>query len=198
MKAITLLLVGLMIFMGSCNNAGDSKTTTDSNTSKEILDNNSTKESTTGSTSTAPIDEASSSFLMKTADAGMAEVHHGELAQQKTSNQAVKDFAAMMVRDHSAGNDQVKAIATQKNVTLPSAMSEEHQKMQADLSKKTGKAFDKAYIDGMVKGHEKVIKEFEDAANKSADSDVKSFIGNTLPTLNMHLDSAKAIQKRIK
>lgn len=198
MKIITLSLVGLIIFMGSCNNAGDSKTTTDSNTSKETLDNNSAKDANTGNISTTPIDDASSSFLMKAADAGMAEVHHGQLAQQHATDQSVKDYATMLVKDHSAANEKVKALASQKNVTLPPAMSEDHQKMQNDLSKKTGKSFSKAYMDDMVKGHEKVIKDFEDAAGKAGDSDVKAFIDNTLPTLRMHLDSAKAIQKRIK
>lgn len=200
MKTTTTLLLAFCIFVWSCNNAGDSSTTKDSSgtTNNESLDNNNPKDSNTSINSTTPTDEASSSFLMKTADVGMAEVHHGELAQQKATNQSVKDFAAMMVQDHTAANDKVKALAAQKNVTLPAAMSEDHQKMEADLSKKTGKAFDKAYIDAMVKGHEKVIKDFEDAANKAGDSDVKAFISNTLPTLHTHLDSAKAIQKRIK
>ena len=89
-------------------------------------------------------------------------------------------------------------MASQKSVTLPDSVSAEHKKMMTDLQKKKGIDFDKAYIDGMVKDHQKDVKEFEEAANKVKDTDVKAFITNTLPVLKTHLDSAKAIQKRLK
>jgi len=152
------------------------------------------------STNTQPIvaDAATSAFLPKAADGGMAEVQQGQLAQQKGSSQAVKDFGAMMVRDHSAANDKLKALATQRNVTLPDSISSKHKKMMDNFNKKSGKDFDKAYINEMVKDHQEDIKEFEKAADKVSDAEVKAFINNTLPTLKTHLDSAKAIQKRIK
>jgi putative membrane protein len=147
---------------------------------------------------TTPTDAASSAFLMKVAGVGMAEVALGQDAQQKAINQSVKDFASMMVQDHTAANDKVKSLATQRNVTLPGSVDADHQKMIDDLNKKSGKAFDKSYIDAMVKGHEKVIKDFQDASGAVGDTEVKAFINNTLPTLQTHLDSAKAIQKRLK
>ena len=104
----------------------------------------------------------------------------------------------MMVHDHSAANEKVKTLAAQRNVTLPMAVSDESQKDIDDCSKKTGREFDKAYISDMVKKHQATIDMFEDAANKSNDADVKTFINNTLPKVREHLDSAKAIQKAIE
>ncbi|HXR80973.1 MAG TPA: DUF4142 domain-containing protein, partial [Saprospiraceae bacterium] len=108
------------------------------------------------------------------------------------------DFGSMMVHDHSAANEKVKALAAQRNVTLPAAVSEESQKDIKDCSAKTGKDFDKAYMTAMVKKHEATIDMFEKAANDSKDSDVKTFINNTLPKVREHLDSAKAIRKNLK
>jgi putative membrane protein len=143
-------------------------------------------------------DEESSSFLVKAADGGMAEVDLSQLAQQKAKNARVKDFAAMMVHDHSAANDQVKALAAQRNVTLPAMPGDDKQKAKADLDKKTGTDFDKAYMKIMVDDHKSTIDLFKNASSKANDTEVKTFVDNTLPKLQMHLDSAQAVQKAIK
>ena len=177
----------------ACNNSGSDTTEKKDSSTTTIT----TGDSSTGTTTT-PLDQESSNFMQKATIGSMAEVQEGELAKQKGVNQSVKDFGAMMVHDHSAAVDKLKGLATARNVSLPTTLTSEEQKMSEDLGKKTGKAFDKAYIDAMVEDHEKDIKEFEDAEKKVTDGDVKAFITTTLPTLRTHLDSAKAIQKRIK
>jgi putative membrane protein len=104
----------------------------------------------------------------------------------------------MMVKDHTAAGDELKNMAKQKNVTLPETMSNDHQKKADDLNKKTGKDFDKAYIKAMVDGHQSTVSDFEKASKNTKDADVKAWVDKTLPTLRMHLDSAKAIQKSLK
>ena len=199
MKTTTSLLLALCFVIWSCNNSANTETKTDSSGTIHDSLNGSPKDSGSGNMNmTMPTDAASSAFLMKVANVGMAEVQLGQIAQTKGTYQGVKDFAAMMVQDHTAANDKVKSLATQRSVTLPSVVDQDHQKMIDDLNKKNGKAFDKSYIDAMVKGHEKVIKDFQDASGKVGDTEVKSFITNTLPTLQTHLDSAKAVQKRLK
>ena len=61
------------------------------------------------------------------------------------------------------------------------------------MNKKTGKDFDKAYIDDMVAGHRKAVNKFEDGSKHLDDADLKNFATQTLPTLQMHQDSIKAI-----
>lgn len=150
------------------------------------------------STTASTLDENSREFMNKAAVAGMAEVHMGEMASQKATNARVKSFGEMMVKDHTAANNDLKSVAGTKNVTLPTAMDEEHQKAMADIDKETGAKWDKAYMKHMVDGHEKVIKNFEDASKNATDPDVKNFATQKLPTLKMHLDSAKAIHKALK
>jgi putative membrane protein len=128
----------------------------------------------------------------------MAEVALSRLALEKSGNASVKHFADMMVNDHSSANDQVKMLAAQKNVTLPADVSEENKKKADDLMKKTGKDFDKDYVDVMTKDHEKTIDMFEKASTNVKDADVAAFANNTLPKLRAHLDSIKAIKKTWK
>ena len=143
-------------------------------------------------------DEESTSFLVKAANNGMAEVHLGELAQQKAMNQRVKDFGAMMKTDHATANDLVAALASERKVTLPVAVGDAQKKDIEDLTKKSGANFDRAYIKTMVRAHRETIDLFEQASDKVKDTGVKVFIDNTLPKLKNHLDSAKAIEKIIR
>jgi putative membrane protein len=132
------------------------------------------------------------------ANGGMAEVELGKLAQEKASNQAVKDFGAMMIKDHSKANEEMKAISKSKNITLPTTLGADEQKVKDELSAKSGSEFDKAYIDDMVEDHKKDIKEFEAASNKLTDPELKAFAVKTLPTLKMHLASVQKIQAQLK
>jgi putative membrane protein len=103
----------------------------------------------------------------------------------------------MMVEDHTKANDNFKALASKKSITLPSWVTEDQRKDIDKLSKKNGKDFDKAYVDMMVKDHKDDIREFEDAETKVADNDVKNFITTTLPVLKKHLDSIQAIKSKM-
>jgi putative membrane protein len=147
---------------------------------------------------TAAVDEESADFAVKAASGGMMEVQLGDISQQNANSQRVKDFGNMMVRDHSKANDELKGIAVTKNITLPDSVGEDHKKHIDDLRKKTGRDFDKAYIDMMVDDHKEDVDMFDKAANNLKDPDLKAFASRTLPTLRAHLDSARMIQETYK
>jgi len=144
-------------------------------------------------TAAGPKDKDDAEFAVKAANGGMAEVAMGQLAQSNAANPRVKDFGAMMVKDHTDAGDKLKQLAQQKNIVLPSTLADKEQKMVSDLQKKTGKDFDKAYMNLMRDDHKKDIKEFTKAGNACKDSDLKGFANNTLPVLQKHLDSVRAI-----
>ena len=178
----------------ACNDATNE--TTENSTNSSTSSNTATDANTTTTNNGVVTDEKSREFLTKAANSGMAEVQLAKLAQEKATIDAVKNFAAMLEKDHSAANDQVKNFARQRNVTLPAAISDDKQKMYDDMQKKSGKDFDKEYISMMVKSHNDGISLFEDTKSNASDIDIKNFADQTLPTLKKHLDSAKAIQKR--
>jgi len=120
------------------------------------------------------------------------------LAQEKATNAKVKDFGAMMVSDHSKANDEMKALAKSKGITLPAAIDSKEQKVKDDLSAKSGADFDKAYVSNMIDDHKEDIKEFEDATKNLKDPDLKAFAVKTLPTLKMHLEAITKIKDGMK
>lgn len=142
--------------------------------------------------------ENDADFAMKAATGGMMEVELGKVASSNASSPRVKQFGEMMVNDHSKANDELKATAQSKNITLPDMPDNDKQKKIDDLRQKTGKDFDKDYIDMMVKDHRDDISEFEKEAEKGNDADLKSWASNKLPTLREHLRMAEEIQKELK
>ena len=138
-------------------------------------------------------DDDDAEFAVKAASGGMLEVELGKIAQEKASSQAVKDFGAMMVQDHSKANDELKAIAASKNITLPTTPGEDHQKHIDELSKLSGKEFDKKYASMMVDDHKTDVDEFEKAAKDCKDPELKAFAAKTETVVKGHLEKIKAI-----
>ncbi|HEY0434816.1 MAG TPA: DUF4142 domain-containing protein [Chitinophagaceae bacterium] len=207
MKKIFAVALALPFAIACNNGSNDSVQKADStNNAKSDTSNMSNSGSTTmndtstanKSTGTVSVDKSTSEFMTKVADVNMAEVKLGQMAQDKGTNQRVKDFGAMMVKDHNAASDELKSLAGRKNVTLPQTVSNDHQKKADDLNKKSGADFDKAYINAMVDGHQSTVNDFEKASKNTKDADVKAWADKMLPTLRMHLDSAKAIKKTLK
>jgi len=139
-----------------------------------------------------------SSFVNEAAIGGMSEVELGRLASTKATNPEVKKFGQMMVTDHTAANNDLKALAAKKNWTLPTDVDSKHKSTMDDLKAKNGADFDKAYVQEMVDDHEEDVKAFEDKANNATDPDLKAFAQKTLPTLRKHLDAIKDIQAKMK
>lgn len=141
--------------------------------------------------------ERDTEFAVKAADGGMLEVKLGELAQAKGVSSEVKELGKMLVEDHTKANEELKAIAAQKNISLPTAMSEECQKTYDELAAKTGTEFDEAFAERIVKEHKDDIDHFKKEADKGNDPDLKAWAGEKVPTLEHHLDVAKSTEDAV-
>lgn len=152
--------------------------------------------STGGTASTLSNDDKD--FAMKAAQGNMAEVSGGSMAAQKGTSPDVKTFGNRMVNDHGKALDELKQLAQNKGIALPTDVNAE-QKAEADkLSKLSGKAFDKEYADAMVKDHEKDAKEFEKASKDTKDPDLKAWAAKVLPVIQDHLKMAKEMKGKVK
>jgi putative membrane protein len=134
-----------------------------------------------------------SAFYKNAAEGGLSEVELGSLAQKKSNNKSVKDFGAMMVKDHTAANNKLEDLAASKNISLPTSASMGQMATKAKLEVLSGDTFDKSYIKGMIKDHEEAIATFKKEAASGQDPDAKAFAVATLPTLRAHLKKINAI-----
>jgi putative membrane protein len=138
-------------------------------------------------------DSPDASFMKSAAEGGMSEVELGQLAQEKASNPAVKDFGAMMVKDHTAANNKLKALAASEQVSLPDSPSLMQKASKTKLNMRSGESFDKSYVKGMIDDHKDDIKEFQKEISEGKDPQAKAFAAATLPTLQMHLQKIESI-----
>jgi putative membrane protein len=132
-------------------------------------------------------------FIEDAAKGGMFEVQSGQLAAQKGSDQAVKDFGNKLAQDHGKANDELKQIAEAKGVKMPDKDKWMERHEMSKLQKLSGPAFDREFAQHEVKDHEKDIKAFEKAASKLDDPDLKAFAQKQLPTLREHLALAQKL-----
>ncbi len=137
-------------------------------------------------------------FAVAATHANDAEVQLGQLAAQKATDPAVRQFAQRMVEDHSKASHQLAQILSQKGATVPTETSSSEQREMERLQKLNGADFDKAYVDHMIRDHKKDVKEFEKASNNAQDTDIKAFAANTLPVLQDHLKMAEDLKPTVK
>lgn len=184
------------LFLGACKKSESYDNTATSTTSTSVTDTSST--TTTTGTAATTLSKDDQDFAMKAAQGNMAEVSGGTMASTKGTSADVKNFGNRMVNDHGKALDELKQLAQTKGITLPTDVSDE-QKAEADkLSKLSGKDFDKAYADGMVKDHEKDVAEFDKASKTAQDPDLKAWAAKVLPIIQDHLKMAKDMKSKVK
>jgi putative membrane protein len=178
-------LVGVSALLFSCNQNKTSRS-------------NGSKMNESGMTISNKETGKDNDFVKDAASGGMMEVELGKYAEQNAMNPRVKNFGAMMVRDHTKANDELRSIATNKSIDLSQSGQNKNDREMSDLQKKTGKDFDKAYMKMMVDDHKKDIDEFRKQADNGNDPDLKSFASKCLPILQTHQDSAVSILNSLK
>jgi putative membrane protein len=134
-----------------------------------------------------------SSFYKHLAEGGIAEVDAGNLAGEKATDPKVKDFAAMMVKDHTAANDKLKSLADSKGIKLPTSASVGQMATEAKLKVLSGTTFDDSYIKGQVKAHQQTVALLKKEIASGQDADAKTFAQSILPTVRAHLKAANTL-----
>ncbi|HTD40506.1 MAG TPA: DUF4142 domain-containing protein [Mucilaginibacter sp.] len=129
---------------------------------------------------------------------GINEVNNGKMAQEKTTNERVRNFAAMLVNNHTKFGNELANIAKDKKITLPALPGMAEMRQANRLAMKQGNDFDKAYVDAMIDDEKKAIALYQNASTNCKDQSLKAFAAKTIPVLKMHLDSAQAIRSSIQ
>ena len=184
MKKIgTLATICFALAIGACGSKNDSKAVAENQNDEKF-------DKATG--------ESDAEFAVQAADGGMLEVQLGQLAVSSASSPQVKQFAQMMIDDHSKGNNELKALAAEKSISLPATLSDKSMKKYNDLAEKSGHDFDKDYIDLMVKDHKDDIDEFRKESEKGKVPELAKWASEKIATLEHHLQLAESAQETVK
>ena len=158
-------------------------------------------------------DVNAATFTRQAMLANKAEVKLGELAVQKAQNAEVKEFAQMMVKEHTTGLNSLKEAVKGQGVEEPAQLDTKHQALYDRLSKLSGAEFDREYMKAMVDGHREVKSMVETRANRTPtttgtsgrvsddsrlDNAVNQWAAKSLPTVTKHLERAEQISSKVK
>jgi putative membrane protein len=136
-------------------------------------------------------------FIDHAARGNQAAIDVGRLAEQKAESPEVKSFAQRLVNDHRKANEQLMQIAQKQGVELPTGLDEEQQDLRARLEKLDGAAFDRAFVDAEVKGHQKDVQYYQTESSHLQDPQLRSFAQQALPVLQEHLQMAEEAQSQV-
>ena len=133
-------------------------------------------------------------FVSKAMAGGVAEVQLGQLAEQKSESNDVKQFAQKMVTDHTQMGDKwFKPVAKQMGISEPKGPSKKDKKLIQKLQGLSGQQFDTEYIQAMVKDHKEDLKDFKSEAQTAQDPNVKQIATQGSNIIQQHLQLIEQI-----
>lgn len=142
----------------------------------------------------APVAPSAQEFAQAVANSDAFEIQSSQLAAQRGQRQDVKDFAATMVRDHTATTAQLTALAPQINLPAPTPQLDAAKQGQLDsLRSQSGAAFDTAYVTAQVAAHTEAVALFERFSASGEPGPLRDWATQTLPKLREHLTHAQGL-----
>ncbi|MBA2657202.1 MAG: DUF4142 domain-containing protein [Tatlockia sp.] len=130
------------------------------------------------------------------------EIAAGHLAEEKSANPEVRDYALLMIKEHGDNLNKTEALSNKLGIKpikgkVALKLQAKGKKELATLKKLKGSSFDKAYIAAMVKGHVEALNLINTLINESSNPLVKKHLEKTKPHVEHHLTKAKDIKKSI-
>jgi putative membrane protein len=140
---------------------------------------------------------ADSPFIREAASANLMEVHLGQVAQSKATNQAVKQFGQRMVTDHNNLQNQLTAMASAGGLKFTPSLDSRHAQQVSRVEKLSGPEFDRAYMQLMIQGHQEDVNNFRTQSQSARSTQVRTLAANSLPILQQHLSLAVQVGNQV-
>ena len=141
------------------------------------------------------ITELDRQFLILDATGGIYEVSLATLAQQKSSRDDIKSYAAMLIQDHAEYNAALQQLAMSKGVTLPSEMSPDDRKNLNGINLQGGSTFDRSFILEAIRINDEDKKDAQNEAAATKDPDIKAFLQKYAAMDAKHEQAARMLQR---
>jgi putative membrane protein len=147
-----------------------------------------------GQAASASLSRSDRKLVTQLAQANLAEIEAGRIAQGKTQNEQVRNFAQQMIDDHTSALQDLQQLAQAKGVTLPAETDSKHKKITQRLSALSGDEFDRRYIaQSGVSDHKKTHSLLQRIESRAADPDLKALAGKLIPVVDQHLNTVQQL-----
>jgi putative membrane protein len=126
-------------------------------------------------------------FVSMAAASDMFEIEAGTLAQANGKSQAVKDFGAMMVKDHTKSTADLKAAAAPIDGVSVVPILSAKQLSDLEVLKSAGESFDNVYKAQQLAAHQQALAMLQNYATAGDSEPLKAFASKTAPVVETHL-----------
>lgn len=137
-------------------------------------------------------------FLKKAGEMQRAQIELALLVDDRADNQRVRRFGEQMIAAHQKMSQEVQELSAEKGIQLPAGLSDEHKQKLKELSRLSGHAFDRTYMQYILREHQHDTQEFEESMQAVEDPDVLHWSYKTLPMLRAHVEEARWIQQSMQ
>ena len=150
-------------------------------------------------TVTAEMTSTLSGFVNEAANSDMYEVEAAKIAEGRSRNPEVKEFAAKMITAHTGTSDELKSILREigSDVAPPAHLDDRRQGLIDDLRGAKNSDFDGRYISQQVDVHREVLLLMQGYTQRGDVPQVKKFAAKTVPAVQSHLDMAEAMYRKM-
>ncbi|MDB5139941.1 MAG: hypothetical protein JWR12_1857 [Mucilaginibacter sp.] len=193
---LSVILLSALCMMQACNQRATNTTTENADSISSADSLNAIKDSSPKLN--VPAEKNDAQFVIEAVKGCMAEAAMGKLAVRHAQNKRVKNFGAMMIKDITKADKRLTALAKSRHIRLPDTPDTGKQKAIDSLSQKSGKDFDSAYVDNVIKEHNRYLNMFEITSKTSSDPEIKSFANKALRILKNHLEAIHTIHDSMK
>jgi putative membrane protein len=136
----------------------------------------------------SPVTQQDRDFLVAAHQSNLAEIAAGNTAQSKGASATVRDLGARMVADHTKLDAALAPVAAQLGVALPGTPNAEQQNQLAQVSAKSGQAFDAAWLAAMIAGHRQTLAAIQTELSNGSSEQVKQVAQTAQPVVQDHLN----------
>jgi putative membrane protein len=136
-------------------------------------------------------------FATMAASSDLFEIQSSEMALQKAESAEVKEFAQMMIDDHSKASKELMAAAQQDGAAVPEAMTDKHAAQVETLKGASGATFDASYIGAQVAGHQEALNLMTSYAEAGDSAALKAHAEKTAPVIQMHLEHVQKLDQNM-
>lgn len=136
-------------------------------------------------------------FVQKVAQNDLAEIKMGSLAKEKGGTPAIRDFGERLVGDHTKNLDQLKALAQEQHITLPTEPNQTQMIDYKNLSTLNTNEFDKKFARHIVNDHVRAVTEFKAESKNGTNPQIKAFAKKSVPVLETNLRLARNMMNSV-
>lgn len=134
---------------------------------------------------------SASTFVQTAAHGDLFEINAAKVALDKSKSDSVKDFAQMMVDDHTASTEKLKAAVAKSNVkvTIPTSLDKKHSDMLNKLKQSSASSFDQTYLRSQVAAHREMLNVLTNYSQTGDNAELKQFASDASTVVQKHLSA---------